>query len=165
MRFLLRIMLVFSLVAASSVMGFAQVRIAVFPFTNNGNSVNDEWRFKLQDSLAVAFAKSDLEGKNYQVVPKDSVEMAFAQLKLNPKSPEFSIEMWKAVEKLNVTRVISGYYNLELGKFLINAYIYHVDNQLPDPDFQAVDIFKKEEAVYDAIPIIVRQLRKAFVKS
>lgn len=94
-------------------------------------------------------------------MPQDSVEAILASLNLDPMNPQYQSDMWKAVDALNVDRVIIGNFNIQAGKFLINAYIYDPTIKLPDPRYQAKDIFKSEDKIYECIPIITKRLRPA----
>lgn len=149
------------LVTVSS--AYALPRIAVLPFTNmDGNAKYNVWCYNLQDSLAKALVEADQGGKLYSLVPMDSVEMVMAELNLDPGSPQYLSDLWLAVEKLNVEQVVTGNFKIQANRFLINAYIYNVATKLPNHEHQARDIFKKEEKVYEAVPIIVRNLIKAY---
>lgn len=140
---------------------FGQVtRVAVFPFENrDGNMKYNLWSYKLQDSLSKAFVQNDPDELNYHIVPADSVEKMLAEMNLDPTNPQYLSDMWKAVEKLNVQRVVIGNFNIQANRFLINAYIYDPKTKLPNPNYQARDIFKSEDKVYESIAIISKKLR------
>lgn len=143
---------------------FAQIRIAIIPFTNmDGNVQYNEWCFNLQDSLMKELINFDPEGKYFRIVPIDSVEAALAEINMDPNNPQYESDLWVAIQKLNVRDVITGNFKIQAKRFLINAYIYDVATKLPRTDFQARDIFKKEDKVYDAVPIIARTLVKAYI--
>ena len=83
---------------------------------------------------------------------------------IDPKSKEeYKIKLMSIVFYYNYlfhkTRV-----NELLNNDKINSYIYHPENQLTDPDYQAKDIFKKEDKILDAASIIAKRLSKAFIK-
>ncbi len=144
---------------------FSQVkRIAFLPFQNmDGNFSLNIYCYQLQDSLAKAFLGADGEGKYFHVVPADSVDLLLAEMNLDPTNPQYATDMWKAAKLLAVEFVITGNFNMQAKRLLINAYIYNVDTKLPDPDYQARDIFKKEEQVMTAVPIMLRNLIKFFI--
>ncbi len=160
-RYVLLISMLFICAFASS---FAQVRIAVLPFINmDGNMAYNIWCYKLQDSVYKELKALDPEGKYYVILPPDSVEAVLGQLNVNPTSPEYPSDMWKAVELLKVDKVISGNFKIKAERFLINAYIYFPVTKLPDPNFQVRDIFKKPDNVMEAVPIMIRTFKKAFL--
>lgn len=66
--------------------------------------------------------------------------------------------MWKACKKLGAKLVISGDYNFEADRFLINAYIYNVKFKLALPEPQAKNIFNSEENIYESIEQIANTL-------
>lgn len=142
---------------------YAQERIAFLPFQNmDGNMDFNGWCYELQDSLQKSFLYDENNGVLYQVVPADSIDLVMAELNVDPTNPEYPSDMWKAVEKLNCSKVISGNFNVQSNRFLINAYIYDVNMKLPDPRFQARDIFKPEEKILSSIKIITKRLMPAF---
>jgi TolB-like protein len=142
---------------------FAQQRIAFLPFQNmDGNLEQNKWCYALQDSVEKEFLKSQNNGNLYYVVPADSIEMALAELNIDPNNPQYPSDMWKAVEKLNISKVITGNFNIQSQKFLINAYIYDVEMKLPDSRFQARDLFKSEDKIYTTVPVILKRLMPAF---
>lgn len=133
----------------------SQQRIAVLPFKNlNGNLDYNVWCYNLQDSLSKSLRATDIEETKYRIVPIDSVEMALAEFNLNPDNPQYFTDLWKAVKKLNVKRVVSGEFNIQGETIIINAKIYDVKLKLPLPNHQARDIFRKVDQTYDAVPEI-----------
>lgn len=144
---------------------FSQVkRIAFLPFQNmDGNFSLNIYCYQLQDSLSKAFLATDGESKYFHVVPADSVDLLLAEMNLDPNNPQYATDMWKAAKLLAVEYVITGNFNMQAKRLLINAYIYDVDTKLPDPDYQARDIFKKEEQVLAAVPIMLKNLIKFFI--
>lgn len=143
-----------------------QVRIAVFPFQNrDGDMKFNVWCYKLQDSLFKELFTKDPEQKYFILIPADSIEMMLAEMNLDPNNPQYDTDMWTAAEKLNVKKVITGNFNYQAERFLINAFIYDVRMRLPHPTYQARDIFKGEERLFESIPIIVEGLLPAFIKN
>lgn len=131
---------------------FAQQRLAVLPFVNlNGDLNYNEWCFNLQDSLAKSLKNTDLDEKNFRIVPNDSVETVLAEFNLDPDNPQYFTDLWKAIKKLNVNKVVSGEFNFQEETIIINAKIYDVKLKLPLPNNQAKDVFRKKDNIYDAI--------------
>lgn len=144
---------------------FAQTRIAILPFSNlDGDYALNKWCYDLQDSLAKAFKELDPEEKEIVIIPADEINTALTNAGVEANSPTFDSDKWKIVPDLKIDKIISGTFRITAKRFLINSYIYYPETQLSDPDFQARDIFKKEEKIMEAIPMIVRQLSKAFIK-
>ena len=142
----------------------AQERYAVLPFQNMEGKINlNVWSYKLQDSLQKAIYALDPEGKYIDVAPADSVEDLLAELNLDPTNPQYPSDMWKAVDMLNVEKVITGKFYVRAGKLLINAYIYDVKTKLRNPRYQAKNIFKDKESGLEAVNIIVKRLKPALV--
>ncbi len=153
-----------SLIVVMSSSVFSQKRIAVIPFNNmDGNVQYNEWCYNLQDSLMKELFKYDVDGKFFHIVSIDSVEAVLAEININPDNPQYESDLWAAISKLNVQEVITGNFKIQAKRFLINAYIYDVGTKLPKPEFQVRDIFKKEDKIYEAIPIIARTIVKAYV--
>jgi|YNPMSStandDraft_1061717.scaffolds.fasta_scaffold00011_51 TolB-like protein len=143
---------------------FSQVRIAVIPFNNmDGNVQYNEWCYNLQDSLVKELLSLDPNSKYFHIIPIDSVELVLAEINIDPNNPQYESDLWAAIQKLNVRDVITGNFKIQAKRFLINAYIYDVATKLPKPEYQVRDIFKKEDKVYDAVPIIARNLVKAYI--
>lgn len=139
---------------------FAQNRIAVLPFQNmDGKFEYNEWCFSLQDSLSSALHLSDFEETNYRIVPADSVEAALADLNLDPASPQYLTDMWKAIAKLNVKKVVCGSFIVEGNSILIKAAVYDVKLKLPHPKHQATNIFKDLDKAFEAIEEILNVVK------
>ncbi len=153
-----------SIIIVMSTSVFSQTRIAVIPFNNmDGNVQYNEWCYNLQDSLMKELIKYDAEGKFFHIVPIDSVEAVLAEINMNPDNPQYESDLWAAISKLNVRDVITGNFKIQAKRFLINAYIYDVSTKLPKPEYQVRDIFKKEDKIYEAIPLIARTLVRAYI--
>ena len=130
----------------------AQTRIAVLPFENmDGKIEANIWSYDLQDSLATVLMYEDPNAENYYIVPADSIEMVLAELNLDPSNPQYKSDLWKAVDMLNIEKVVLGNFNIRSEKYLINAYIYSTKMRMAYPKHQAKDIFKTEENMYEAI--------------
>lgn len=143
---------------------FSQTKVAVLPFSNlDGNFELNKWCYELQDSLTKALKALDPEQKYIQIVPESEVISALQENDISADSPTFDSDKWSIVSSLNADRIISGTFRITAKRFLINSYIYYPETQLSDPDFQARDIFKKEEKVMEAVPAIIKQLSKAFI--
>ncbi|MCX7907995.1 MAG: hypothetical protein N2560_00540 [Ignavibacteria bacterium] len=138
---------------------FSQLRIAVLPFQNmDGDLTLNLLSYKLQDSVANLLRQYDSLQKNYVVIPSDSIDFLVSQFNLDPTNPQYPTDMWKAVKLLNANVVISGTFNRKAERILINAYIYDVKTKLAYPNYQVRDIFKPEDKVMEAVPIIVKKL-------
>lgn len=136
-----------------------QMRVAVLPFQNmDGDLSLNVLSYKLQDSVANLFHEKDPEGKHFIIIPLDSIDLLVTQFNLDPVNPQYPSDIWKVVQMLNTDVVVSGSFNRRADRILINAYIYDVATKLPYPDYQARDIFKAEENVMEAVPIIVKRL-------
>jgi len=122
------------------------------------------WSYKIQDSLTKYLKARDPEEYNYCVVPMDSIEAVLAQMNIDPTSPEYESDMWKAVEQLKCSRVIMGNFNVRGGKFLINCYIYIVDYKLADPRYQVKDIFKDMDKIYEVVSRNRRKTSTCFIR-
>jgi len=138
---------------------FAQIRVAVLPFQNmDGDLTLNVLSYKLQDSVANLLRQYDTTQKHFVIIPSDSIDLLVSQFNLDPTNPQYPTDMWKAVKLLNANAVISGTFNRKAERILINAYIYDVNTKLAYPDYQARDIFKPEDKVMEAVPIIVKKL-------
>lgn len=143
-----------------------QVRIAVLPFENSdGRMEYNIWSYQLQDSLTKYLKALDPEEFNYCIVPSDSIEAVLASMNIDPSSPQYQSDMWRAVEELKCTRAIMGNFNVQGSKFLLNCYIYIVDYKLADPRYQVKDIFKDMDKIMEAVPEIGRRLRPALLEA
>lgn len=143
----------------------AQERIAVLPFRNMDGLLSlTPLCAKLADTVAIELTKTDPQEKFIHVVPSDSVNEVLASLNLDPQNPQYDSDMWKAVAMLNITRVVSGGFNLQGDKLLVNAYIYEVSTKLTDPTHQAKNLFKPKEQIMEIIPKIIKKISPAFVR-
>jgi len=137
----------------------AQIRVAVLPFQNmDGDLTLNILSYRLQDSVANLLRQYDSTQKHFVIIPSDSIDLLVSQFNLDPTNPQYPTDMWKAVKLLNANAVISGTFNRKAERILINAYIYDVNTKLAYPDYQARDIFKPEDNVMEAVPIIVKKL-------
>ncbi|PKL78524.1 MAG: hypothetical protein CVV25_11220 [Ignavibacteriae bacterium HGW-Ignavibacteriae-4] len=154
-----KIILVLSLLIAATSL-FAQTRVAVLPFQNmDGNIDYNILCYDLQESLTTALIDADDSGEEYYIVPADSVEIVLSELNLDPSNPQYKSDLWKAVQMLNIKKVVVGTFNKQSDKFLINAYIYDVKMRMAYPNNQAKDIFKTREQILEAIPEIVSAIQ------
>ncbi len=142
----------------------AQIRVAVMPFQNmDGDNAFDHWGTDIRDSLQTEIVAGDPEEYNYRVIPIDSVQIVLQQLNYDPEDPNHMTTMWKAMEILKVERVITGNFNVQAGKLLINAYVYYTDLKLAHPKYQVKNLFKSEDKVLTVIPLIHKKLRQAII--
>jgi hypothetical protein len=109
--------------------------------------------------LSKALLQADQNEQNYRIVPADSVEAALADLNLDPANPQYFTDMWKAIAKLNVKKVVCGSFIIESGSILIKAAVYDVKLKLPHPKYQATNIFKDIDKAYEAIEEILNVVR------
>ena len=162
MKKLILFILVLTIVFSGFNMSYADdkpIRITVLPFRNmDGDMDLNIWCYKLQDSVTKALKAKDPEEKYYVIVPSDSVEILLAELNLDPTNPQYETDRWKVVESLKITKVVTGNFNLEAKRMLINAFIYDVRTKLPNARYQARDIFKKIPKTLEAVPRIIRKL-------
>lgn len=141
---------------------FAQTRVACLPFQNMDGLVRlNILSYNLQDSVSSALKLIDPEEKYYRIVPKDSIEQLLAEFNLDPTSPQYPSDLWKAVRKLNVEKVVMGNFNMQAERILINAYVYNARTKLADPTFQARDIFKAEDKVLESVNTIMKRILPA----
>ena len=151
-----------SLLILSVSVSFGQIKIAVLPL--DGLLDYNIYSYKLQDSLFKALKTIDPEGQYFQLVPLEDIETILSDMNLDPTNPEYPTDMWKAVEMLGVKKVITGNFNVQAKRFLINAYIYDVETKLPNLKHQARNIFKKEKDILKAVRIIVKRLKPGLIK-
>lgn len=157
--FMLFVFLLFTFITNS------QVRIAVLPFQNmDGNLKFNIHSYKLQDSVFKALEALDPEHKHYVLVPLSEIEEKLSEMNLDPTNPQYPSDMWKAVTLLNAQFVVTGNFNYQAERFLINAYIYDSDTKLPNLAHQARDIFKSEEEILSAVRIIIKRIKPGLVK-
>jgi len=157
---LLVLVIVFSICFAN-----AQVKIAVLPFQNmDGDQKFNIHSYTLQDSVFKALNALDPDGKYYQLVPLDEIEILLSEMNLDPTNPQYATDMWTAVEKLEVVKVVTGNFNVRAERFLINAYVYDVDTKLPNLEYQARDIFLPEESILKSVQVIIKRIEPALIK-
>lgn len=154
--------LILVLIFITSISAFSQEKIVVLPFINSdGKLDNQNICYELQDSLYIEL--ENLEDKNFELISIMEVETTLADLNIDPSNPQYKSDMWKACKLLNATKVVTGNFNFEAGKFLVNAYIYDVRMRLPNPNHQAKDIFKETNDYMSCIEDILNALKPALV--
>lgn len=154
--------LIFTLVFISTLTAFSQDRIVVLPFINSdGKLDNQNICYELQDSLYAVL--ESIENKNFELISIMEVETTLADLNIDPSNPQYKSDMWKACKLLNANKVVTGNFNFEAGKFLVNAYIYDVRMRLPNPNYQAKDIFRETNDYMSSILEILEALKPALV--
>lgn len=156
----MKILLVLSFVFFSSFLqSFAQTTIAVLPFRNMDGNINlDMYSSKLSDSLYKEIEKISTE-LGIKLITNEQVEKAINSLKEGEAHPNYEATMWKAAELLGTNKVVSGTFNMQNDRLLVNAYIYDSKLRMQDPQNKAVNLFKAPAAVFEVIPIIVRKLK------
>ncbi len=133
----------------------AQPRVAVLPIKNaDGNFSFNTYCYKIADSLRAALTLSDLNNKQFSIVPSDSVEAVLAELNLDPSNAQYESDMWKSVAKLNCHYAITGSFNISGERMLLNVYVYNVDTKMSDPNAVAKNIFKAPEKILDMVFVI-----------
>jgi len=143
---------------------YPQMKIAILPFSNlDGNADYNIYCYDIQDSLTKAFEEADVDKKYINIVPLDVVNDAMSDLNLDANAPNFDGKKWEVLNVLECDRVISGTFRIVGERFVINSYIYYPETRISDQTFQAKDIFKKEDKILEAIPVIVKKLSKAFI--
>lgn len=137
----------------------AQQRIAVLPFRNmDGNLALNTWCSRLSDSVAAGLRLRDTANKYYFVVSQDTVAETLATLNLDPTNPQYESDLWKAVAMLKITRVITGNFNVQSGKMLINCYNYDVETKIPNPTGQARNLYKSIDRCLETVPTIINKM-------
>lgn len=144
---------------------YSQERIAVLPFRNMDGLISlTPLCTKLADTVAAELIKADPQKKFIYVVPSDSVNEVLASLNLDPQNPQYDSDMWKAVAQLKINRVVSGLFNVQGDKLLVNAYVYEVATKLPDPTNQAKNLFKPKDQIMEIIPKLMKKIIPAFIR-
>ena len=134
---------------------FAQPRVAVLPVRNmDGNLSLNTYCYKIADSLRTALTMSELNGKQFTVVSSDTVDAVLAELNLDPNSPQYESDLWKSVAKLNCQYAITGTFNVNGGRMLLNMYVYNVSSKMADPTNAAKNIFKAPERILEMISVM-----------
>ncbi len=148
---------VLTLLGAASAM--AQPRIAVLPFRNMVHDIRyNAWSMELADSLFKALSATEGAGKDFILVPPDSMEMAIAELNLDPTNPQYESDMWKAIRTLNVAKAVQGNFQLRDDRVLINCYVYDMTSMLADQPNQAKDLYKSTTTYLETIRVIVKRI-------
>jgi len=154
-----RLIILSFFVLIASEFAFAQQRIAVLPFRNMDHDIKyNAWSVALADSLFKAISAVDPTQKNFVLVPGDSIEMAIAELNLDPSNPQYESDMWKAVRTLNVTKAVQGNFQLRGERVLINCYVYDLASMLADRSNQAKDLYKSPANYLECIQVIVKRI-------
>ncbi|MBL7973484.1 MAG: hypothetical protein JNJ85_01135, partial [Candidatus Kapabacteria bacterium] len=93
---------------AITISAFAQpVRVAVLPIRNmDGNLSLNTYCYKIADSLRAALTLHELNGKQFYIVPSDTVEAVLAELNLDPNNAQYESDIWKSVAILNCQYVV-----------------------------------------------------------
>lgn len=137
----------------------AQTRVVVLPFRNMSHEIKyNAWNYQFADSLRSALLESDPDQKSFQIVPSDSVELALADLNLDPNNPQYESDMWKAVRNLGARKAVQGNFQLRGERVLINCYIYDMESMMADGTNQAKDIYKSPTTFLEAIRPIVKRI-------
>jgi hypothetical protein len=143
----------------------SQIRIAVMPFQNmeGGAIERNQLCYDFQDTLIKLLKEQDKEEKYYRIVPADSIELVLTSLNLDPVNPQYPSDMWKAIKSFNVQKVVTGNFNIQYNKILINAYIVDSRTKLPDQKNQVRDIFLPFDKAMESLPTILNGLLPALI--
>lgn len=137
----------------------AQQRVAVLPFRNMDRDIQyNAWSLQLADSVYKALRAHESFGKDFVLIEPDSIEMAIAELNLDPTNPQYESDMWKAVRTLGATKAVQGNFQLRGDRVLINCYIYDMTSMLPDSKNQAKDLYKSTTTFLETVRPIVKRL-------
>ncbi|MCS7170498.1 MAG: hypothetical protein NZ949_07740, partial [Candidatus Kapabacteria bacterium] len=92
----------------------------------------------------------------YRIIPRDSLELILGQLNLDPTTPQYDSDIWKAAQLLRAEKVVTGNFNLLPGKILVNAYLYDVRTKREEAG--ARNLYRPENKADELPPVIVRRL-------
>lgn len=138
----------------------AQMRVVVLPFRNMSHDIKyNAWNYQFADSLRSALLEADPDAREFVIVPADSVELALADLNLDPNNPQYESDMWKAVRNLGARKAVQGNFQLRGERVLINCYVYDMESMMADATNQAKDIYKSPTTFLEAIRPIVKRIR------
>ncbi len=138
---------------------FAQQRVAVLPFRNMDRDIQyNAWSVQLADSVYKALRQHEGNGTDYVLIEPDSIEMAIADLNLDPTNPQYESDMWKAVRTLGATKAVQGNFQLRGDRVLINCYVYDMSSMLPDGTNQAKDLYKSITTFLETVRPIVKRI-------
>lgn len=147
------------LLLLSSGSAFAQQRVAVLPFRNMDRDIQyNAWSVQLADSVYKALRQLDGNGTDFVLIEPDSIEMAIADLNLDPTNPQYESDMWKAVRTLGATKAVQGNFQLRGDRVLINCYVYDMTSMLPDGTNQAKDLYKSTTTFLETVRPIVKRI-------
>ncbi len=136
---------------------WAQVRLAVLPFRNmDGDLRYNRWCYRFADSIAALLQQADTAQRHYVLIPRDSLEMVLGELNVDPTTPQYDSDIWKAAQLLRADKVLTGNFNLLPGKILVNAYIYDVRTKREEA--QARNLYRAEERADELPALIVQRL-------
>lgn len=121
----------------------------------------NKYCYTIADSIRSVLSSNPDNGKTFYIVPVDSVENLLATLNIEPNNPQYESDVWKTVALLNCSKVVTGSFNLQSGRMLLNVYCYNVENKLPDPNDAAKNIFKAPEKIFESVQIICKKIAPA----
>ncbi len=151
-----------ALLLFASVEIWAQLRIAVLPFRNmDGDLRYNLWCYRFADSVAALLQRADTLQQHYTLVPRDSLEMILGELNLDPTTPQYDSDIWKAAQLLGADKIVTGNFNLLPGKILVNAYVY--DTRTKREEAQARNLYRSEERADEISHMIVARLLPYFL--
>lgn len=136
-----------------------QVRVAVLPIKNlDGNMQLLTYSYAIADSLRVLLSAHPEHGKQFSVLPADTMEQALAEFNLDPSSPQFESDLWRGIAKLNCKYAITGSFEITGGRMVLNLYVYDVATKLADQTHAARNLFKAPDKIFEVLPIAVKKL-------
>jgi TolB-like protein len=137
----------------------AQQRVVVLPFRNMDRDIQyNAWSMQLADSVYKALRAHEKYGTDFILIEPDSLEMAIADLNLDPTNPQYESDMWKAVRALGAAKAVQGNFQLRGDRVLINCYVYDMTSMLPDGANQAKDLYKSTTTFLETVRPIVKRI-------
>lgn len=136
-----------------------QVRVAVLPIKNlDGNMQLLTYSYSIADSLRALLSAHPEHGKQFSMIPADTMEQALAEFNLDPTSPQFESDLWRGIAKLNCKYAITGSFEITGGRMVLNLYVYDVATKLADQTHAARNLFKAPDKIFEVLPIAVKKL-------
>lgn len=144
---------------AVTVATMAQVRVAVLPVKNStGNLKLLSYSYAIADTLRTLLAAHPDNGKTFFVIPADSIEQALAEFSVDPSSPQYESDLWRAIARLQCKYAITGSFDVTGERMVLNLYVYDVATKLADQTHAARNLFRAPEKIFEVLPRAVKQL-------
>lgn len=162
--FFVALALLINTISAGAFQNAPKPRIAVIPFQNtDGKMENHILCYQYQEETWKALNALDPNSEHYQLVPADSIDALLAQMNIDPRNPQYLSDLWKSIKLMNVQFVVSGNFNIQSDKILVNAYVFNARTKLPNRQYQAIDIFKDKTKPMEAVPEVIEALKPALI--